>query len=108
MGVPLIPRDFFGSHRSNDELLTALYLENLHLRRRMAEVESDDSVTPPRIDEVADKSKYSHVRTFLSTEARSSTAPRHLLIANDYPDYGKEYGNGFVHRRVRAYTEAGL
>lgn len=108
MGIPLIPRTFFGSHRTDDELLTALYLENLYLRERNEEQTSDIALKPAGIDNVADQPEYFEVRKFLSRDGRARVAPRHLVIANDYPDYGKEYGNGFVHRRVRAYQEAGL
>jgi len=33
---------------------------------------------------------------------------RHLVIANEYPSKEKRYANGFVHRRVKFYQEAGL
>lgn len=33
---------------------------------------------------------------------------RHLVLANEYPRAGKEYGNGFVHQRVKQYLEAGV
>ena len=33
---------------------------------------------------------------------------RHLVIANDYPRVGREYGNGFVHRRVKHYQSQGV
>lgn len=33
---------------------------------------------------------------------------RHLVIANEYPRYGKEYGNGFIHQRVKHYLAAGV
>ena len=33
---------------------------------------------------------------------------RHLVLANEYPRVGKEYGNGFVHQRVKQYLQAGV
>src|SRR5699024_2848988 len=33
---------------------------------------------------------------------------RHLVLANEYPRQGREYGNGFIHQRVKRYLEAGV
>jgi glycosyltransferase involved in cell wall biosynthesis len=40
--------------------------------------------------------------------AQPDGAIRHLVLANEYPRVGKEYGNGFVHQRVKQYLDAGV
>lgn len=108
MGLPLIPKEFFGSHWSQEELLTALYLENVHLRKNTIDNTPLVALKPPSVAQVSDEPEYQIVREFLKHHSRRTGANRHLVLTNDYPDYGKEYGNGFVHRRIRAYMDAGL
>lgn len=40
--------------------------------------------------------------------AQPDASIRHLVLANEYPRVGKEYGNGFVHQRVKQYLAAGV
>ena len=45
---------------------------------------------------------------YLAGQSEPGSAMRHLVIANDYPEPGREYGNGFVHRRIQHYRRAGV
>lgn len=51
--------------------------------------------------------RFIHSREYVREQQAPRTKVRHLVIANDYPRLGAEYGNGFVHRRVKSYIAAG-
>lgn len=102
-----VPRSLFGSTYSDEELLTALYLENARLRSLIPEPAAQPKRIPLDASQVDRESRYEHVRSYLKDTKRNSLRPRLLVIANEYPNYGQEYGNGFVHRRVRAYQQSG-
>lgn len=73
-------------------------------RRRLAE--ANESLDPPAVTERRDRAAR------LAEEyiaGQQNNAPiRHLVLANEYPRQGREYGNGFVHQRVKRYLEAGV
>ena len=120
-----VPPEFVGTTYGEHEVLPMLALENSVLRQRLTaaldeldtlrevevqysgnvggnagaglEFEEPQSPTP---EELAEE--------YLSGQDLRPGAPRHLVIANDYPDVGREYGNGFVHRRLLHYIEAGI
>lgn len=103
-----VPRDLIGSTYTDEELITTLYLENARLRSLVPEQAKQAEREPVSRAAVARDSEYALVREYAEIRRRRRRAPRHLVVANEYPNYGAEYGNGFVHRRVRAYIEAGV
>lgn len=103
-----VPRELFGSTYSDDELLTALYLENIRLKELAFKQKVPEKRTAATREAVHSQADYETVRTYASLKPRSKFGPRHLVIANEYPNYGKEYGNGFIHRRVKAYRQFGV
>lgn len=40
--------------------------------------------------------------------SRPGSGATHLVVLDQYPREGAEYGNGFVHRRVKYYVDAGV
>lgn len=119
----LVDPKYVGSTYGEGEMFSILSLENTVLRTRLFEaldridsLEStylDESEVLPAtlIDPEADEDLAPEPEVlasdYLAGQARTG-GKRHLVIANEYPDIGKEYGNGFVHRRVRYYQEAGI
>lgn len=101
-----------GSTYSAAEQATYLQLELGHLKRALYSQplpswpatgfeEQDASAAPGRVDEYL-------VRVHEAYLAGTAPAARHLVIVNQYPREGDEYGNGFVHRRIKYYQEAGI
>ena len=88
-----------------DQLLTALYLENLHLKKQYVPPFETSDVVPPTPEEMRTGETFAALRDYLARDERPG--PRFLVVANDYPDVGTEYGNGFIHRRVKAYQAMG-
>lgn len=120
----LVDPAYVGTTYGEGELFSVLALENSVLRSRLFEaLDQIDSFNAAR-DE-AEGSQEAEVASSSSEEEDTAPEPRiltenylkdqlrshskrHLVVANEYPDVGKEYGNGFVHRRVRYYQEAGI
>lgn len=92
-----------------EELLTYLFMENQHLKGRIGQTFTSAPIAPPATSDLQAKMEYDVLRAYLrTTSATSQTGrPRHLVIANDYPKRGHEYGNGFIHQRVKKYQEYG-
>ena len=105
--TPLVPLDpaAFATTYSTEQLLTTLYLENMQLKREHRPEFERTEVELPSPDVVASDPAYEHVRRYL--EHDPADGPRFLVLANEYPAVGAEYGNGFVHRRVKAYQALG-
>ncbi|WP_168166999.1 MULTISPECIES: glycosyltransferase family 4 protein [Corynebacterium] len=61
------------------------------------------------LSDLRNKEEYCFVRQF-SRENLEGTLPRrrHLVLANEYSSAEKQYANGFIHRRVKLYQEAGF
>ncbi|MGW5853770.1 glycosyltransferase family 4 protein [Micrococcus sp. NPDC055215] len=103
-----------------DDVLPMIALENEILRRRLDEAldraealavaPADAGRDTPGDDEDADDAESPEVlaERYLAGQPSEGAARRHLVVANDYPDVGREYGNGFVHRRIRHYQDAGI
>lgn len=114
--------ELVGSTYDRNDVLPMLALENGVLRQRLMQAldevdtlresgsgvpeepgiegATEDDIEEPTADELAED--------YLAGQVRRQGAPRHLVIANDYPDVGREYGNGFVHRRILHYLAAGV
>jgi glycosyltransferase involved in cell wall biosynthesis len=101
----LITSDLIGSTYTNDELITYLYLENMYLKRGTEKPLDPSQIAAPGKDEVETDDKFHIARAYL--RRKPETQGRHLVLANEYPNYGAEYGNGFVHRRVELYKKYG-
>lgn len=106
-----------------DDVLPMLALEHAILRRRLDEALDKVEVLtaaqaplpaeptgPESIDSDDDgeESAAELAERYLAGQAAAPAARRHLVVANDYPDVGREYGNGFVHRRIKHYQDAGV
>lgn len=118
--------ELIGDTYHPDEVLPMLALENEILRRRLFEALDklehmqvlEGSVathaTPETVGAAAPTTDSESVepgelaRSYLAGQPRRPGARRHLVVANDYPDVGREYGNGFIHRRVVRYLKAGI
>lgn len=99
----------FGSTYTGDELLTALYLENRRLREKLGTQPTINYITPVSPSEAKSADDYARARQYLETNPNQGYRVRHLVIVNnEYPDYGAEYANGFVHRRVKEYQASGI
>lgn len=116
-----VPPELVGSTYGREEVLPMLALENSVLRQRLtealdeldtlreAEVQfSGMTDNGPDSEETEGPTAEELAEAYLSGQSLRPGAPRHLVIANDYPDVGREYGNGFVHRRLLHYIEAGI
>lgn len=89
---------------STAEAVTALAMDNAHLRGHVAGAPWEDHPIPEPTDEQRELAA-----AYLAGQADSANdAPRHLVIVHNYPRAGAEYGNGFVHRRVKLYQEAAV
>ncbi|WP_309081895.1 glycosyltransferase family 4 protein [Zhihengliuella sp.] len=96
------------------EAVTALALDNAHLRARLG----TDPWQGPAVEEPTDEQRalaeeyltgqQAAAPSAQAAETGNGTAPRHLVIVHNYPRPGAEYGNGFVHRRVKLYQQAGV
>ncbi|GAA3693546.1 hypothetical protein GCM10022377_02690 [Zhihengliuella alba] len=106
--VPLVNR---GSTYTAGEVSTYLQLEAAHLRRRLfAEqtlARAAEGAVPA--DAGQDEASRELVDEYLEVAGPEDdpAAGTHLVVVNVYPSIGNEYGNGFVHRRIKYYLEAG-
>lgn len=103
-----------GSTYSKAEQATYLQLELGHLKRSLYDQplppwpatgfeDQDAAAAPGRVEEYLGRVSQAYGAPEVST-----ARVRHLVIVNQYPREGDEYGNGFVHRRVKYYLEAGI
>ena len=77
----------------------------MHLKGEHPQAYEESDVELPTVDEVLSREQYANARECVAlTEGRGS---RFLVPATDYPDVGSEYGNGFIHRRGKAYQLMG-
>lgn len=114
-GNPLgITPEHVGATYEPTEVLPMLALENTMLRTRLLTVAQQvRELQAAAADQTAPEQQeaQAHARMavteYLKQQPDAGGKPRHLVIANEYPDVGREYGNGFVHRRVKRYLAAG-
>lgn len=102
-----ITPEIVGRTYEPDAVLPMLAMENAMLRKRLL---ASAPPTPPTsgIDPLAEQERAAMAaHEYLSGQAPPAGQVRHLVISNDYPDVGHEYGNAFVHRRVKRYLETG-
>ncbi len=113
---------WIGETYGTDEVFPMIALENAVLRRRLDEaldrvdalqaaaaapaLAVGDGSAAEEDDEAGTAAELA--QRYLAGQPDAGTAPRHLVVANDYPDVGREYGNGFVHRRIKHYQAAGV
>ena len=106
--LPTLPmKELIGSTYNTSDLISRLYLEAEYLFRNRKPFRVEGIPTPP-LSEVSHDEKYFAVRQFLSETEDRNSSERHLILANEYPSHRNQYANGFVHRRVELYREAGL
>lgn len=105
MQSDLITSKLIGTTYTSDELITYLYLENMYLKRGTEKPLGPSPIVAPSQHEVETDDKFHVARAYL--RKTPATTGNHLVIANEYPNYGAEYGNGFVHRRVELYKKYG-
>lgn len=115
-----------GSTYARDEVLPMLALENSVLHQRLMQAEDELETRRAMNNDAGEASAAATADDPQGTDAEEYCASaeladdylagqslrtgtlRHLMIANDYPDVGREYGNGFVHRRVLHYLASGV
>jgi len=90
---------------TQEEFVSAYAIENAYLKGKHLADFKETPLPVPTAEEISDDEKYEAVREYLHLTA--GTSPKHLVLTNDYPDYGQEYANGFVHQRVQAYRAQG-
>lgn len=109
--------EHIGTTYETDEILPMLALENHVLYEQL-----DAALSKVEYLRAVAKKDQSHDVSAEEQERRMTAAAlaeeylagqpdaqiRHLVVANDYPRPGKEYGNGFVHRRVKHYLASGV
>lgn len=99
-----------GSTYSEREIATFLQLELAHLKQALY-AEPLPPLEPTGYEEEDASNTEDRIAEYLDLVEDSSVAEgdvSHLVILNQYPKVGAEYGNGFVHRRVKYYIEAGV
>lgn len=90
----------------NDVLHDLLRRSRRELEKlRRAQVESRDPIQPQQTSPRQENAS-ALAEEYLAGQADGSI--RHLVLANEYPRVGKEYGNGFVHQRVKQYLQTGV
>lgn len=104
-----IDRDLVGSTYTDDEFINRLYFENEYLFRQRPTFSVGKGAEAASPTEVREDEKFAFVRQFLKeTEEGESSESRHLIVANEYTSLDNQYANGFIHRRIKLYQEAGL
>lgn len=105
-GPSSVDLDLIASTYSPEQFLTALYLENQLLKARHIAAFATQAVPHPEPDQLVRDPDYALAREYVA-DGRVPSVPRFLVLANEYPRKGAEYGNGFVHRRVKGYLKSG-
>ncbi|QXB18809.1 Glycosyltransferase involved in cell wall bisynthesis [Corynebacterium coyleae] len=103
-----LPRSIIAPSYSDDDLVTRLYLENEYLKSHRKTFTVGPGLELPSGELLESEERYCFTRQFLRETSKQEMGQRHLVIANEYPSKEKRYANGFVHRRVKFYQEAGL
>lgn len=106
-----MPKSLISSTYSDDEYINRLYFENEYLFRQRPTFSVGAGESCPSKSDVSKLDKYAFVRQFLrevSKNGAENKAERHLIIANEYTTLQNQYTNGFIHRRIKNYQEAGL
>ncbi|MDJ0316226.1 glycosyltransferase family 4 protein [Arthrobacter antibioticus] len=105
MPTHLINKNLIGATYTESELITYLFLENIHLKKALSSEIEPSKIERPNSHDTNVDSKFHIGRAYV--DYNSIAGKKHLIIANEYPNYGAEYGNGFVHRRVEYYKQYG-
>ncbi|WP_298713202.1 glycosyltransferase family 4 protein [uncultured Micrococcus sp.] len=95
-----------GETYSEREVSTFQQLELAYLKRELFQTPLPATPVPETAGEDA-LSAPGRVAEYLALTAPGE-GPLHLVLVNEYPRTGAEYGNGFVHRRVKYYLDAGV
>lgn len=119
----MIPLGMAGTTYTQQEISTFLQMESALLRTRLFELTADapasehvlgGSASPVSAADADDSAaasaagrRYLELHAQGTGDATSAGGPRHLVLVSVYPREGAEYGNGFVHRRVQYYRQAG-
>lgn len=104
-----------GSTYTREEMATYLQLELGHLKQMLfAEPLPSWPATGHELDDQdaaggrVDAYLHAVGRAYPDRSLGDGDAVCHLVVVNQYPRVGDEYGNGFVHRRVKYYLAAGI
>ena len=104
-----VDRSLVGSTYTDEEFINRLYFENEYLFRHRPTYSVGGGIALPSDEEIWADAKYAFVRQFLKEgESANDSKKRHLIVANEYTSLGNQYANGFIHRRIKLYQEAGL
>lgn len=108
-----ITPELVGSTYNPDEVLPMLALNNVALREHLLAAMDQADVLRKQLRALKDQGGTDHQEPELLIDeflagAREPGEVSHLVLANDYAAPGREYSNGFVHRRVKAYQAAGV
>ncbi|MEE1620709.1 glycosyltransferase family 4 protein [Zafaria sp. J156] len=107
----LVDPALVGASYTNDEVITFLALENAYLKgqRSAALREAGRQAWDARaIEDDEDGAHAAELAAeYVRGQREDDARERHLVVSNAYPDVGNEYGNGFVHRRVKHYQSVG-
>ena len=104
-----VDRSLLGSTYTDEEFINRLYFENEYLFRQRPIYSVGQGFSLPEKAQVSKDGKYAFVRQFQrETEHENAAEKRHLIVANEYTSLDNQYANGFIHRRIKLYQEAGL
>src|SRR5690625_4219651 len=115
--IHMAPEDIGATYDENI-VLPMLALENNALHNLLRERQNNLEITRQRLAEMNGASPSPETTKRREEASRLAerylagqqhrAATRHLVLANEYPRQGREYGNGFIHQRVKKYLEAGV
>lgn len=105
----LLPLTAAGSSYSTEQISTFLQYELSYLKQMyFAEVEEQSRTSEASIVAAPGDDAIELVDEYLRPfDIDDASKIRHLVVVEVYPRPGAEYGNGFVHRRVKLYQEGG-
>ncbi|WP_265415364.1 glycosyltransferase family 4 protein [Gulosibacter molinativorax] len=105
----LLPLAAAGSTYSQEEISTFLQYELAYLKEAYRQAtERLDALKQPELFDGLDEESAHRVEEYLNSAGPIEPGQAsHLVVVEMYPREGQEYGNGFVHRRVKLYQEAG-
>lgn len=106
----MLPLRAAGSTYTDEQISTYLQYELSYLKQayfEVAEERAREAACLP-VSPEASASAQELVDQYLQTfESNHQNKVRHLVVVEVYPRIGAEYGNGFVHRRVKFYQAGG-
>ncbi|KAB1640828.1 glycosyltransferase family 4 protein [Gulosibacter chungangensis] len=104
----MVPLQAAGSTYSEAQISTFLQYELSYLKQLYFQMSEQHGFDAERdVEESSEESLILAQQYLDSFSPSAGSTVRHLVVVEVYPREGAEYGNGFVHRRVKLYQEGG-